>query len=408
MKKCFCALMVVSSFLLASFIPCAAAERGFDDKEIRIAQFGPQTGPAAPWGAVARGSAFLFDLVNEEGGIHGRKIKYFLRDDQYNPELTEKIVKDLVENHGIFAFTGGVTGRSNKVKTYLADNRILWVVPGTAAMNTVGDREGGIPCPYRFCSYPLFQDEASIVTRYAVKKLGHKKIAVFHQNDHFGKEGLEGCQKRLETYGLKVVATVPVEPTEKDLSQKMQILKDSGAESVLMWVNPTLAVIALKTCQAMQYKPQWIAFDGLSDYRLMHHISGGLFEGTITAAFTPPPDSNDPLITRYREAAARLASKGVDAWGMKETFSTYFLAGIIFAEPLVDALKKVGPNLSTKAVINELNKFNNWKGVGAPITWTSTCHQGTDSVQIQKCGPGGSYILLQDWTSNDLATWKTY
>ena len=50
---------------------------GFDDKEIRVAQFGPQTGPAAPWGAVARGAGLLFQIVNEEGGIHGRKIKYF-------------------------------------------------------------------------------------------------------------------------------------------------------------------------------------------------------------------------------------------------------------------------------------------------------------------------------------------
>ena len=74
--------------------------------------------------------------------------------------------------------------------------------------------------------------------------------------------------------------------------------------------------------------------------------------------------------------------------------------------PLIDALKRTGPNLSTEAVITELNKFKNWKGLGAPITWTPQVHQGTDSVQIQKCGPKGSYILLQDWTRNELATWK--
>jgi hypothetical protein len=72
----------------------------------------------------------------------------------------------------------------------------------------------------------------------------------------------------------------------------------------------------------------------------------------------------------------------------------------------VEAIKRVGPKLSTEACIKELNKFKNWKGLGAPITWTPEVHQGTDSVQIQKCGPGGSYILLQDWTSNELATWK--
>jgi ABC-type branched-subunit amino acid transport system substrate-binding protein len=387
-------------FMLAAPAVSSAAMAGFDDKEIRIGQFGPQTGPAAPWGAVARGGALLADVVNAEGGIHGRKIKYFIRDDQYNPAVAQMVVKELVEKHGIFAFTGGVSGAGGQaVKDYLAKNKILWVVPGTAALNTVDDRDAkGMPSRYRFCSYPRFQDEASIVTKYAVEKLGYKKIGFVYQNDVFGKGGLTGCRERLATYKMKPVEEVPVEPTEKDLSSQMLRMKNSGAECVLMWVSPTLAVITLKTCQTIGYKPQWIAFDGLSDYQMMHKITGGLFEGVITAAFVPPPDSTDPLVTKYREAAKKYAPE--ERWG------TYPLAGILFFEPLVEALKRVGPKLSTEACIRELNKFRNWKGLGAPITWSEKCHQGTDSVQIQKCGPGGSYTLLQDWTANDLATWK--
>jgi hypothetical protein len=82
------------------------------------------------------------------------------------------------------------------------------------------------------------------------------------------------------------------------------------------------------------------------------------------------------------------------------------MGGIQFAEPLVEALKRVGPDLSTEACIKELNSFKDWKGLGAAITWNKNCHQGTDSVQIQKCGPGGTAELLQDWTPNELATWK--
>ncbi len=285
------------------------------------------------------------------------------------------------------------------VKEYLAANKILWVVPGTAALNTVDDRgKDGMPSRYRFCSYPLFQDEASIVTKYAVEKLGYKKIGIVYQNDVFGKGGLTGLRQRLATYKMKPVEEAAVEPTEKDLTSQMLRMKNSGAECVLMWVSPTLAVITLKTSQTIGYKPQWIAFDGLSDYQLMHKITGGLFEGVITAAFVPPPDSTDPLVSKYREAAKKYAPE--ERWG------TYLLAGIMFAEPLIEALRRTGPKLSTDAVIAELNKFKNWKGLGAPITWTPQVHQGTDSVQIQKCGPGGSYILLKDWTSNELATWK--
>ncbi len=400
MKRLFAFTGISILIILVCSGVSLAAREGFNDKEIRIAQFSPQTGPAAPWGAVARGSGLLFDLVNEEGGIHGRKIKYYIRDSQYNPALAQVAVKELAEKYGIFAFTGGVSGAGGQaVKDYLAKNKILWVVPGTAALNTVADRDKEFPpSPYRFCSYPLFEDEASIVTGYAVKDLGYKKIGVLYQNDVFGKGGLTGCKQRLASLGMEVVEQIPVEPTEKDLASQMLRLKSAGAECCLMWVSPTLAVITLKTCQSIDYKPQWIAFDGLSDYQMMYQITGGLFEGVITAAFVPPPDSTDPLVMKYRDAAMRLAPE--ERWG------TFYLAGILFSEPLVEALKRVGRDLSTDACINELNKFNTWKGLGAPITWTETCHQGTDSVQIQKCGPNGTYILLRDWTSNDLATWK--
>ena len=91
------------------------------------------------------------------------KIKYFIRDDQYSPAVAQMVVKELVDKHGIFAFTGGVSGAGgHAVKDYLAANKVLWVVPGTAALNTVADRDkNGMPSLYRYCSYPLFEDEAS-------------------------------------------------------------------------------------------------------------------------------------------------------------------------------------------------------------------------------------------------------
>jgi hypothetical protein len=82
------------------------------------------------------------------------------------------------------------------------------------------------------------------------------------------------------------------------------------------------------------------------------------------------------------------------------------LAGILFAEPLVEAIKRTGPKLSTAGLLKQLNSMKNFKGVGPVINWSPKVHQGSDAIQIQKCGPNSSYILLQDWTSNDLATWK--
>ncbi|OPY06581.1 MAG: hypothetical protein A4E68_02360 [Syntrophaceae bacterium PtaB.Bin095] len=391
-KGLFFVLIVMLS--LVALPPAGAAAPGFDDKEIRVAQWGPQTGPAAPWGSVARGSSILFNLVNEEGGIHGRKIKYFIRDDQYNPSQTKAAVKELVEKHGIFAFVGGVSAAGGlAVKDYLAQNKVIWVGPATSVKEYVFPVN-----PYLFGVYPLYEDEASLLTKYIVEKLKIKKIGFFYQNDSYGKNGLDGFRQRMSHYKLKPVAEIPVEPTEKDLASQMLKFKNAGAESVILWVNPTTAVIALKTCATIGYKPQWVSSNTLSDYALMHKISGGLWEGVITGAFAEPPDSNLPLMAKYREAAKRMAPD--ERWGL------FYMAGILFAEPFVDALKRVGPKLSTEACLKALNETKDFKGVGPKINWSRTQHQGSDSVMIQKSGPNGTHIMLQTWTANDLATWK--
>lgn len=391
-KGLFFVLIVMLS--LVALPPAGAAAPGFDDKEIRVAQWGPQTGPAAPWGSVARGSSILFNLVNEEGGIHGRKIKYFIRDDQYNPSQTKAAVKELVEKHGIFAFVGGVSAAGGlAVKDYLAQNKVIWVGPATSVKEYVFPVN-----PYLFGVYPLYEDEASLLTKYIVEKLKIKKIGFFYQNDSYGKNGLDGFRQRMSHYKLKPVAEIPVEPTEKDLASQMLKFKSAGAESVILWVNPTTAVIALKTCATIGYKPQWVSSNTLSDYALMHKISGGLWEGVITGAFAEPPDSNLPLMAKYREAAKRMAPD--ERWGL------FYMAGILFAEPFVDALKRVGPKLSTEACLKALNETKDFKGVGPKINWSRTQHQGSDSVMIQKSGPNGTHIMLQTWTANDLATWK--
>jgi ABC-type branched-subunit amino acid transport system substrate-binding protein len=279
------------------------------------------------------------------------------------------------------------------VKDYLRDNKVIWVGPATSVEEYVFPVN-----PYLFTIMPLYEDEASILTKYVVEKLKMKKIGILYQNDAYGKNGLKGVLQRLKKYRMEPAAQIPVEPTEQDLASQMQKFKSSGAQAVLMWVTPKTAVIALKTSKSMGYTPQWVSSDTLSDYELMYKISGGLWEGVITGAFTLPPDSDHPLMVKYREATKKYAPS--ERWGV------FFHAGIMFTEPLIHALKKVGRNLSTDACLRELNKIKNFQGTGGKITWTPKRHQGTDSIMIMKCGPNGTFIPLQGWAANELAQWK--
>jgi ABC-type branched-subunit amino acid transport system substrate-binding protein len=369
-----------------------AAKKGFDDKEIRIGQWGPQTGPAAPWGAVARGTKVIFDMANEEGGIHGRKIRYFIRDDQYNPSQTMAGVRDLVDRQGVFAFVGGVgTAPGLAVQEYLKQNKIIWTSVCTGAKGFYEPHN-----PYLWGVWVLYEDDGSIITKFLVEKKKFKKIGYLYQNDDWGADAMVGIKKRLKTYGMDLVAAVPVEPIERDLTSQIARLKASGAEAVIGMVAPTQAAIALRNAVSVGFHPQWIHSYNLTDYVLMNIITDGLWgkEGVMTSAFTEDIfNFKIPIIKKYADAAKRLYPK--ERWGI------FFAAGIVVAEPLVEALKRTGRNLSTEAVANELNKMT-FQGMGPKVSWTAKNHRPPRELRIWQSGPKGEVIVVQDWTKNEL------
>lgn len=391
MKKILVALLVTlcALFLL---VDSGFAQRnpGFDDKEIRIGQWGPQTGPAAPWGAVARGTRLLFDMVNEKGGIHGRQVRYFIRDDQYNPSQTMAAVRDLVDRQGIFAVVGGVgTAPGVAVQEYLRQNQIIWTGV-TSGAKVFHDN------PWLWNIWPAYFDEGSLLAKHAVENMGFTKVALFYQNDDWGLDNLDGVRARLKKNNLELLAAIPVEPTERDLSSQIARLQASGAEAVIGIMAPTQAAIAIRTSVSVGFKPQWLFTYNLCDFALMNHITEGLWarEGVITAAFTDQPFSDDPLMVSYREAAARLAPE--ERWGV------FYMAGIVVAEPLVYAMEQVGRNLSKEAVRDALNSITDFQGIGPVITWREGNHLPPRMLQMWQCGPKGETIVVQDWFENEL------
>ncbi|MCI0528910.1 MAG: ABC transporter substrate-binding protein [Nitrospira sp.] len=292
-------------FCLLGFVTSAPGVEvhGVTDTEIVIGSWGPQTGPAALWGAVGRGTDLLFKIVNEEGGIHGRKIKFAFRDDAYQPAKTKAVAKELVENLGIFAAVGGVgTAPGMAVRDYLGENGVVWVSPAT------GSSKWSVPLQKNiFALYPRYIDEAYLLTKYVVETLNAQKVGFFYQNDDYGKEGLAGAEKYLKEKGMSLTATISVEVIDIDLSSHALKLKESGADAVLMWVLPKHAAIILGETAKLGYKPQWIASNTLGDSALMFEITKGLWEGVIFSNFAELPDADHPLMVKYREAQKKYA-----------------------------------------------------------------------------------------------------
>lgn len=374
-------------------IGCQAwAEEGVTDTTIHIGQWGPQTGPAAPWGAVARGTGVYFQLINEEGGINGRKIEYHMFDDGYNPAKTKAGVKELQEGVGIFGWASGVgTACGLAVKDYLAERKVPWVGPAAGSLNWITP-----PQKYLFAVYPLYYSEAKALSGYAVTKMGKKRVAIAYQNDDYGKNGVAGAEKELSKHGMKLVAQIPVEQADTDMKPHVMQFKKVDADMVLLWVTPVHAVRIVGTARAMQFNPQWMSTSTCSDFPLMMNISKGLWKDVIVTNFSDLPDSKAPLMQKYKKAYEKYAAKD-ERWGV------FFYAGIGFVEPMVEGLKRSGKDLTRERFVQAMEGIKDFKGIFGRISYDKYepndlfCRQGQKEVFLTQCMDQGQAKQLTGW-----------
>jgi ABC-type branched-subunit amino acid transport system substrate-binding protein len=199
-----------------------------------------------------------------------------------------------------------------------------------------------------------------------------------------------GVQRYLLKKNIKLVEKVSAEVTDRDLSTHALKLKNSGAEAVIMWTNPTGAALILAETAKIGFKPQWATSNTLSDAALMMQITKGLWGGMIHSNFGELPDSKAPLMVKYREWHKKLAPQ--ERWG------TFYYAGILFAEPLIEGLKRTGRNLTPDTFVKAMETIKDFQGIGPPITYAGQTHkQGGKHVFYGKVRPDGTVERLTDW-----------
>ena len=173
------------------------AEEGVSDTEIHIGQWGPQTGPAAAWGSVARGTDAMFKMINAEGGIHGRKLVHHMFDDGYNPAKTKAVSRSFRKGSACSpGFRGSAPLRAFPSRTYLMERGIPWIGPSSGSLHWITP-----PQKTLFAVYPLYYTEAKALCRYGVETMGKKKFAIIYQNDDYGKNGVKGAKEELAKQG---------------------------------------------------------------------------------------------------------------------------------------------------------------------------------------------------------------
>ncbi len=331
-------------------------------------------------------------MINAQGGIHGRKLVYHMFDDGYNPAKTKAGVKELQEGTGMFGWACGVgTSPGLAVKDYLMERKIPWVGPAAGSTHWITP-----PQKYLFGVYPLYATEAKALCRYAIDQMGKKRIAIVYLNDDYGKNGVIGAEEELATRRMKLVAKIPVELKDTDMRPHVMKLRQSKADMVLLWVGPGHAVRIVGTSAAMKFAPQWMSTSTCSDFPLMYKISKGLWKGVISAAFSEMPDSDLPLMKKYKKAFDEYAAKG-ERWGV------FFYAGFAFVEPMIEALNRCGRDLTRERFVKEMEGLKNFQGTSGKISYKPfdpndpSCRQGQNQTYLIECLEGAKHKKLTNW-----------
>ena len=237
-------LFAAAAFLAFSVSAASAEQRGVTDSEIRIGQTMPYSGALSAYSALGKAEIAYFNLVNERGGINGRKIKLISLDDGYVPPRTVEQTRRLVESDEVaLIFSSLGTAQNNAIAKYLQAKNVpqLFLASGASKFGDISQFPKalmGIQAPFRL--------EARLYARHAIEKLKATKIAVLAQNDDFGRDYLAGLRDVLESRFEQIVTVATYEVTEPTIDSQVVRLKASGADVFLIAATPKFAAQAIR------------------------------------------------------------------------------------------------------------------------------------------------------------------
>ena len=376
---------LLSCLFTVSPASAAPAVPGVTDTEVTIGITGPLSGPAAAWGTIALASEAYAKYVNEQGGINGRKLKVVLKDDGYNPGRAVANFNEMKDS--VFLMLGTVgTAVLNATKDIVAESGVPLVYPLGNVQVFAKQPKAKIRSVFQ--NYPDYTDEAEFLVQQAAR-LGVKKVALFGQNDDYGKLALDGVKKGLQkTPGTKLVGEVFYEVTDRELGTHALKLKESGADAILFYSTATHCAGVVKEMAKVGYRPKIFASFTLYDRDTMFRLLGDLYEGayfdTVIALRGEP--AADRMIDIVTKIDPKL--KG------REGFAVQGAADIMV---VVEGLKRAGRDLTREGFIKAMETLKDWNegGLSAPLTFGPNKHHGLNAVRLMRAGKAGDASVAE-------------
>ena len=243
-------------FIGATLASSALAQKKYDtgatDAEIKIGQTIPLSGPASAYGAIGKVQAAYIRMINEKGGVNGRKINLIQYDDAYNPPKTVEQVRKLVESDEVlstFQIIG--TPPNAAVQKYLNEKKIPQLLASTGATRFTDPKN----FPWTIAYNPNYQSEAHIYAKFILTNYPNAKIAILYQNDDLGKDYVKGLKDALGAKASMVVSEASYELSDPTVDAQMVKLKSSGADLFYNITTPKFGAQSIKKAAELGWKP---------------------------------------------------------------------------------------------------------------------------------------------------------
>jgi ABC-type branched-subunit amino acid transport system substrate-binding protein len=359
MRKGIFQLVTGTALAVALSVSSAYAQKKYDtgasDTEIKIGQTNPFSGPASAYATIGKTQAAYMKMINDQGGVNGRKINFIQYDDAYSPPKAVEQVRKLVESDEVlltFQLLG--TPSNAAVQKYLNSKKVPQLFAATGASKFTDPKN----FPWTMGFNPNYFVEGRIYGQYIIKEYPNAKVGVLYQNDDLGKDYLNGIKAGLGDKAAKmIVAEASYEVSDPTVDSQILKIKDAGADLFFSATTPKQAAQAIKKIHELNWKPVHILdINATSVGAVMKPAGLEASKGVISVNYgkdpLDPTWKDDPGMKKYFEFMAKYYPEG----DKDSSFNSY---GYMTSQLMIHVLKACGDNLTRENVLKQATNLKN-------------------------------------------------
>jgi branched-chain amino acid transport system substrate-binding protein len=327
---------------------------GVTDTEIKIGTTTPYSGPASAYSAGAVSATAYFAMINEQGGVNGRKINYVSLDDAYSPPKTVEQIRRLIESEEVLFLVNPVgTATNMAVVKYINQKHVPHLFVGSGA-TVFNDPEH---YPWTMSWTPHYASEAEIYAKYILSTKPDAKIGILSQNDDLGRDYLLGFKRGLgERASTMIVSALTYTTSDPTVDSQVVSLKASGADVFLIFAVPKFAAQAIRKAYDIDWHPQeFVSSVGSSIAGAIRPAGFEAAKGIISAAY-----QKDPADPQWRDDPnMRAWNTWMDKYNPHVDKSDYYAPyGYNVGTAVVQLLKQCGDNLTRENIMKQASHLD--------------------------------------------------